>query len=147
MGLKIKVKYFDHGGFVVPPLSVSDKGDWVDLRAAADVNLTFGDYAVIPLGVGMMLPEGYEAHVVPRSSTFSKWHIVETNGMGIIDNSYCGENDEWGMPVVSFGDTHVRKGDRICQFRIVEKMGKPEFVAVDRLRAESRGGFGSTGTN
>lgn len=93
----------------------------------------------------MMLPEGYEAHVVPRSSTFKNWGILQTNSMGIIDNSYCGDNDIWQMPVYAVRDTHISKGDKICQFRIVPKMPTVNFAESDHLSDKDRGGFGSTG--
>lgn len=125
----------------------SDKGDWIDLRAAEDVDLWAGDFRVISLGVSMKLPDGYEAHIVPRSSTFKNWGIIQTNGMGIIDNSYSGDGDVWGMPVYAVRNTSIKKGDRICQFRIVEKMQKPAVIEVDHLAGADRGGFGSTGRN
>lgn len=94
----------------------------------------------------MILPEGYEAHVAPRSSTFKNFGIVFTNSVGVVDNSYCGEEDEWRAPVYALRDTLIEKNERICQFRIIEKQPELEFVTVDRLKDESRGGFGSTGT-
>lgn len=131
----------------IEKIKPSDKGDWIDLRAAEDVDLWSGDFKVISLGVSMKLPDGYEAHIVPRSSTFKNWGILQTNGMGIIDNSYSGDNDVWGMPVYATRNTSIRKGDRICQFRIVEKMQKPAIIEVERLGGADRGGFGSTGRN
>ena len=94
----------------------------------------------------MKLPDGYEAHIVPRSSTFKKWGILQTNHMGVIDNSYSGDNDVWGMPVLAMRDTVIHKNDRICQFRIVKKMGKVELIEVDHMEGNDRGGFGSTGS-
>ena len=138
----IKVRYHSND---IEKIKPSDKGDWIDLRAAEDVNLWAGDFKVISLGVSMKLPDGYEAHIVPRSSTFKNWGILQTNGMGIIDNSYSGDGDVWGMPVFATRNTSIRKGDRICQFRIVEKMQKPAIIEVDHLDGEDRGGFGSTG--
>ena len=104
-----------------------------------------GEFRVISLGVSMKLPEGYEAHLVPRSSTFKKWGVLQVNSMGVIDNSYCGDNDVWGFPALAIRDTVIRKGDRICQFRIQKVMEPVEFVEVERLDAPDRGGFGSTG--
>ncbi len=122
-------------------------GDWVDLRAAETVELKAGESKIISLGVSMKLPEGYEAHIVPRSSTFKKWGILQTNHMGVIDNSYSGDNDIWGMPVLALRDTTINENDRICQFRIMEKMPKVTLTTVEYLDGKDRGGFGSTGTN
>ena len=122
-------------------------GDWIDLRAAETVELKAGDFKIISLGVSMKLPEGYEAHIVPRSSTFKKWGILQTNHMGVIDNSYSGDNDIWGMPVLAMRDTVINENDRICQFRIVQRMGDVKLTIVDHLEGADRGGFGSTGHN
>lgn len=124
-----------------------DKSDWIDLRAAERVELKAGEFKIVSLGVSMKLPEGYEAHVVPRSSTFKKWGILQTNSMGVIDNSYCGDDDVWGMPVLAVRDTVIEVNDRICQFRIVKKQEEVCFTRVEKLGEESRGGFGSTGSN
>lgn len=140
---KIKIKYLKD----ILPLEVNEKGDWIDLRAAEDVDMTAGDYYLIPLGVSMKLPEGYEAHVVPRSSTFKKWGIIQSNHMGVIDNSYSGSMDEWHFPAIALRTTHIHKNDRICQFRLVKNQEPVEFLEVDNLDGENRGGFGSTGTN
>ena len=139
--MKIKVKYHTD----ILPLKMNDKGDWVDLRAAQDMKLWGGYYYYIPLGISVELPEGYEAHVAPRSSTFKNWGIIQTNSVGVIDNSYCGDNDIWMMPVYATRFTEIKKNDRICQFRIVEKQPHLEFETVDHLGNEDRGGFGSTG--
>lgn len=122
-----------------------DKSDWIDLYAAEDRTLQAGEYAAISLGVSMKLPDGYEAHVLPRSSTFKKWGIIQTNSMGIIDNSYSGDNDIWLYPVYAVHSTNICKGDRICQFRIVKKMDPVRFTVTNHLSNEDRGGFGSTG--
>ena len=122
-------------------------GDWIDLRAAEDVELKAGDFKIISLGVSMKLPEGYEAHVLPRSSTFKTWGVLQTNSMGIIDNSYSGTNDIWRFPAYATRDTKIKVNDRLCQFRIVKKQPKVELIEVDRLDDTDRGGFGSTGTN
>ena len=95
----------------------------------------------------MKLPDGYEAHIVPRSSTFKKWGLIQTNHMGVIDNSYSGNNDQWHMPVLATRDTDIRLNDRICQFRIVENQPEIEFEEVESLDDKDRGGFGSTGSN
>lgn len=144
MGLPLRIKYFDKS---IEKLKKTEKGDWIDLRSAIDISLKKGDFALIPLGVGMVLPDGYEAHIVPRSSTFKNWKIIQTNSVGIIDNSYSGENDQWMMPVYAVKDTKIKKNDRICQFRILEKMPALEIQEVEYLNDVSRGGFGSTGKN
>ena len=143
-GLKVKVKYFDKE---MTRLIVSDeKCNWIDLRAAEKVELKKGESALIPLGVAMELPEGYEAIVAPRSSTFKNWGIIQTNGIGVIDNDYNGDNDQWKMPVLATKDTVIEKDDRICQFRILKN--QPCFVIEEKeiLGNEDRSGFGSTGT-
>ena len=141
--LEIKVKYHND----IKPIVVEDKGDWIDLRAAEDVEMKAGEFRIIPLGVSMKLPEGYEAHVSPRSSTFKKWGIIQANSIGVIDNSYCGDGDIWGFPAIALRDTVIYKNDRICQFRIVKNQPEVELVEVEHLEGENRGGFGSTGTN
>ena len=141
--MEIKIKYFTD----IQPIEKIEKGDFIDLRSAEDIDLDAGDFAIIKLGVGMKLPEGYEAHIVPRSSTYKKWGIIQTNSVGIVDNSYSGDNDQWMMPVLAMRDTHISKNDRICQFRIVEKQPDVEFTVVEKLDDTSRGGFGTTGSN
>ena len=140
--MKIQLKYFVEG---LDPVEKIAQGDWIDLRAAEDAELRAGDFRYLRLGVGMILPEGYEAHVAPRSSTFKNFGVLVANSFGVIDNSYCGEEDEWRLPILAMRDTVIRKNDRICQFRIVEKQPEIEFEVVEHLRRESRGGFGSTG--
>lgn len=140
--MTIKIKY--HNPFI-EKLKMIDQGDWIDLRAAEEVRLKEGEEALISLGVSMKLPEGYEAHIVPRSSTYKKWGIIQTNHMGVIDNSYSGDNDIWKMPVRAMRDTRIDAGDRICQFRLVKKMEPVTFEEVDKLEGPDRGGFGSTG--
>lgn len=120
-------------------------GDWIDLRAAETVELKQGEFRIISLGVSMRLPYGYEAHIIPRSSTFKNFGILLANSYGLIDNLYCGEDDIWGFPAIAMRDTVVHKGDRICQFRIMQKQPKLVFAKVEHLEGKSRGGFGSTG--
>lgn len=139
----IQIKY--HAD--IEPLEQKEGSDWIDLRAAEEVKMSPNQFKLIPLGVSMKLPEGYEAHIVPRSSTFKTWGIIQTNHMGIIDESYCGDNDQWMMPVLATRAIIIHKNDRICQFRIVKKQPKILFQEVYSLGEESRGGFGSTGTN
>lgn len=140
----IKIKYFEAD---LEPIGKIAVGDWIDLRAAETVELTRGDYRLIRLGVGMILPDGYEAHVLPRSSTPNKFGIILANSMGVIDNSYSGDNDEWKFPAYAIADTTIHKGDRIAQFRIMKNQPPIEFEVVEHLNDESRGGIGSTGTN
>jgi len=120
-------------------------GDWIDLYAAEQVTLEKGDYKQISLGVAMKLPRGYEAHILPRSSTFRRHGILLVNGCGIIDNNYCGNNDIWTFPAYATRDTVIYKGDRIAQFRIVKSQPRIKFVFVDKLKGKNRGGLGSTG--
>lgn len=122
-----------------------DKGDWIDLRASKAYHLKAGEFTLIDLGVSMKLPDGYEAHIVPRSSTFKNYGIIQTNSMGVIDNSYSGTNDIWMMPVYATRDTYIKLNDRICQFRIFEKMPELNMIEANSLDDVNRGGFGSTG--
>ena len=139
--MEIKIKYFTD----IEKIKQIPNGDWVDLRSAKDVTLKKGEFTIIPLGVGMKLPFGYEAHIVPRSSTYKNYGIIQTNHIGVIDNSYSGDNDQWGMPVIAMRDTTIHKNDRICQFRITQKQPDFEFTEVVCLETKSRGGFGATG--
>lgn len=142
--LQIKIKYHNDQ----PNLCfVENKSDWIDLRAAETVEMQKGDFKLISLGVSMKLPDGYEAHVVPRSSTFKKWGVIQANHMGIIDNSYSGTNDIWRFPALAMRDTTIYEGDRICQFRIMKKQPEIQLIEVNELDSEDRGGFGSTGHN
>ena len=129
----------------IQPLEKTEKGDWIDLRAAEDVELKAGEAKCISLGISMELPDGYEALVIPRSSTFKTWGIIQTNHVGLIDNSYCGDNDVWMFPALATRDVLIEKNSRICQFRIQRKMDHIEFEVVDALGNEDRGGFGSSG--
>lgn len=139
---EIKVKYHDGEIERLERISV---GDWVDLRSAVNVDAHAGDFITIPLGVSMKLPEGYEAYLVARSSSFKKYGFIQTNCVGIIDNSYSGNDDEWMLPAYFFHDGHISKGDRIAQFRVMPRMDGIYFVEVQDLPDKNRGGFGSTG--
>lgn len=145
-GIDYKTVYIRYKVLGVKRAEKIHVGDWIDLRAAERVELKKGEYALIPLGVAMKLPKGYEAHVLPRSSTPSKFGIICANSMGVIDNSYCGDEDEWKFPALAIRDTVIEKNDRICQFRIVENQPEIRFQTVLRLGNKSRGGIGSTGT-
>ena len=137
----IKVKYLRG----VRGIEKFNVGDWIDLRAAEEVSMKAGEFKLIPLGVAMELPHGYEALVAPRSSTFKKTGIMLANSIGIIDESYKGDNDEWHFPAYATKDTVIRKDERICQFRIIEHQPMIHLVEVDSLGNEDRGGIGSTG--
>lgn len=139
--MTIDVKYHSD----IYPLEKVARGDWIDLRVAEDVELKAGEFKLISLGVSMKLPIGYEAHIVPRSSTFKHWGVLQTNHMGVIDNSYCGDNDIWMFPALATRDVVIEKNSRICQFRIVQKMSDVGLNTVDFLGGNNRGGFGSSG--
>lgn len=139
---QIKIKYFDKD---MQKLEKIQKGDLIDLRSAEDVELKKGEFKLIPLGVGMKLPEGYKANVYPRSSTFKNFGIIMTNSVGQIDNSYSGDNDEWKFPALAMRDTVIHKNDRICQFEIQKIQPEIEFIEVEKLDDTDRGGVGSTG--
>ena len=139
----IRIKYFSDA---VPPLcQVDGKSDWIDLYAAETITLRAGESALIPLGVAVALPEGYEAHIVPRSSTFKNYGILQTNSMGVVDYTYRGDGDQWYMPAWATRDVTIEKNARICQFRIVRNQPRLSFARVERLEGPDRGGFGSTG--
>lgn len=140
--MEIKIKYHDPE---LPKLQAIENGDWIDMYASETIEMKAGEFRIIPLGVSIKLPDGYEAHLAPRSSTFKKWGILMVNSVGVIDNSYCGENDVWGFAALAIRPTIVNKGDRIVQFRVMRKMESVEFIEVSHMEDESRGGFGSTG--
>ena len=141
---KIKIKYFDNE---IDKIEKISKGDLIDLRAAKDVEMKAGEFKLIPLGVGMKLPDGYKANVYPRSSTYKNFGIILANSVGQIDNSYSGDNDQWHFPAVALRDTVIHKNDRICQFEIQKIQPEIEVEEVEHLDTESRGGIGSTGIN
>lgn len=136
----MKVKINTHGN----ELPVA-KGDWIDLYTAEDADMKMFDFKIISLGVSMELPEGYYARIVPRSSTYKNFGVIQANSMGVIDNAYCGDNDIWGFPAIALRDTFIPKGTRICQFQIAKKGESIEFEPVESLGNKDRGGFGSTG--
>ena len=140
---EIKIKYFSDD--MEELCYVDGKSDWIDLRAAQEVTLKAGEFRLIPLGVAMQLPQGYEAHLAPRSSTFKNYGILQTNSVGVVDCSYCGDNDQWHMPVYATRDVTIEKGARICQFRIMENQPELVFTEDSLEKNEDRGGHGSTG--
>ncbi|TPE21449.1 dUTP diphosphatase [Clostridium perfringens] len=151
----IRIKYFDKA----TKLKKITKGNWIDVYANKDVFVKCGERAMVPLGFALELPEGWEGHLAPRSSTFKTWGIIQTNSVGVIDDTYIGDNDQWHMPVYCLqgkdiesenGEevkgTWIRKGDKIGQFRIMEVMPEIEFEEVESFGNKDRGGFGTTGT-
>lgn len=141
--MEIKIKYFTDK--IDKLCYIDSKSDWIDLHAAETIELKAGEFKLIPLGVAMQLPEGYEAHIVPRSSTFKHFGIIQTNSFGVIDESYSGDQDEWKMPVYATRDTVIHRNDRICQFRIMKHQPSIVFNSVEHLDNKNRGGFGSSG--
>jgi len=141
--MELKIRYLS--GDIDRLCYIAGKSDWIDLRAAEEIHMKAGEFRLIPLGVAIALPAGYEAHVVPRSSTFKNFGILQTNSMGVIDESYSGDNDQWFFPAYAVRDTVIRVNDRICQFRIMKHQPEISFREVEKLGGGDRGGFGSTG--
>lgn len=168
--MKIKVKYFDNDEN--HKLKINPKGDWIDLRATEEVTffapqipdtgetqIEF-DSVLVGLNIAMELPKGFEAIVAARSSTFKHFKIIIRNGIGIIDCSYNGDEDQWKCPIISFGNETIHIGDRVCQFKIQPSQfatrwqkikwlftKRIKFVEVEHLGNTNRGGFGATGKN
>ncbi|MEK5036243.1 deoxyuridine 5'-triphosphate nucleotidohydrolase [Paenibacillus sp. FSL R7-0302] len=140
--LTILVKYFDGDA---TELKKIEKGDWIDLRSAETVEYKAGDFIKLPLGVAMSLPFDHEAHVLPRSSTFKNFGVIQTNSKGVVDESYRGNDDQWFMPLLAMRDGKIEKGDRVCQFRIQKKMEPVNLITVPELKTPNRGGHGTTG--
>lgn len=145
--MKIKIKYFD-GATKLKKIS---KGNWIDVYANKDIFVPVNDRAMVPLGFALELPQGWEGHLAPRSSTFKTWGIIQTNSVGVVDDTYIGDNDQWHMPVYCLkakeeNGTWIKKGDKIGQFRIMEVMPEIEFEEVEFFNNIDRGGFGSTGS-
>jgi dUTP pyrophosphatase len=152
--MKIRVKYFEDA----TKLKKIKKGNWIDVYANKDIFVKVGEREMIPLGFALELPEGWEAHIAPRSSTFKTWGIIQTNSVGVVDDTYIGDNDQWHMPIYCLQSKHtevsdigeskgtwIRKGDKIGQFRIMEVMPEIEFEEVESFGNDDRGGFGTTG--
>lgn len=140
--VSINVKYLYDDACKIAQVEGSD---WIDLYTAEEVYIPSGQFKLIPLGVAIQLPKGYEAHIVPRSSTYKNWGIIQANSMGVIDASYCGDSDQWMFPAIAIKPTHIPKGTRICQFRIEKNQPQIDIVEVKTLGNNNRGGFGSTG--
>ena len=143
MNQTIRIKYFSDK--IERLRYIDGKSDWIDLRSAEDVSMKAGEFKLIPLGVAMQLPKGYEAHIIPRSSTFKNFGVIQANHMGMVDESYCGDNDQWFFLAIAMRDATIKAGDRICQFRIIEHQPRLVFESVDTLGNADRGGIGSTG--
>ena len=141
----IRVKYLSED--IEQLRYIDGKSDWIDLRCAERIFLKAGDFKLIPLGIAMELPKGYEAVIVPRSSTFKNFGIIQTNHMGIVDETYCGDDDQWYFPAYALRDTTIEVNDRICQFRIQRHQPELTFESVESLGNVNRGGIGSTGKN
>lgn len=141
--MEIKIKYLTNK--IDKLCYIEGKSDWIDLRAAETIELKAGECKLIPLGIAMQLPTGYEAHIVPRSSTFKNFGIIQTNSQGIIDESYCGPNDQWFFSAYALRDTIINTNDRICQFRIMEHQPNIEFIIDNLEKNINRNGIGSTG--
>ncbi|MDO4619699.1 MAG: deoxyuridine 5'-triphosphate nucleotidohydrolase [Lachnospiraceae bacterium] len=143
MEAKIRIKY--HSDEIERLRYIDGKSDWIDLRCAEEKTLKAGEFALINLGISVSLPEGYEMLIAPRSSAFKNFGLIQTNSLGVIDESYCGDEDILRMPVYAVRDTELHVNDRICQFRIIEHQPKIVFEETDTLGGPNRGGFGSTG--
>ena len=148
--MKIRIKYFEGA----TKLKKITKGNWIDVYARKDVFVPLAERAMIPLGFALELPKGWEGHLAPRSSTFKTWGLIQTNSVGVVDDTYIGDNDEWNMPVYCLkghdskdgvAGTLVKCGDKIGQFRIMEVMPELEFEEVESFGNMDRGGFGTTG--
>lgn len=140
--VQINIKYVKDG---IGKIKQIENGDWIDLRIAEDVHLEPNEFRLIPLGVAMALPKGYEALIIPRSSTFKKYGIIQANSIGLIDETYRGDNDEWQFPAYATRPIDIPKNTRICQFRIFKHQPKIKFIEAEHLSGTDRGGFGSTG--
>lgn len=152
--MELRIKYFKGA----TKLKQIEKGNWIDVYARKDVFVPEGERAMVPLGFALELPKGYEGHLAPRSSTFKTWGVIQTNSVGVVDDTYIGDNDEWMMPVYCLQGkneilrgtgknkgTLIHQGDKIGQFRIMESMPQIVFNEVESLENEDRGGFGTTG--
>lgn len=145
MNKTIRIKY--HSNEIEKLTYIDGKSDWIDLRVAENVSLKKGEFRLISMGVSMQIPGGYEMLLAPRSSTFKNFGLIQTNSLGVIDESYCGDNDIIRMPVYATRDTELKVNDRIAQFRIIEHQPTITFEEVESLGNQDRGGFGSTGKN
>lgn len=140
---KIKIKY--HVKELEKLRYIDGKSDWIDLRVAEEVKMKAGEFRLISMGISVELPKGYEMWILPRSSAFKNFGVIQTNAMGVVDESFCGDNDIIHMPILAMWDTEMHINDRIGQFRIAKHQAEIHFVEVEHLNHADRGGFGTTG--
>ena len=140
---KIKIKY--HVKELEKLRYIDGKSDWIDLRVAEEVKMKAGEFRLISMGISVELPKGYEMWILPRSSAFKNFGVIQTNAMGVVDDSFCGDNDIIHMPILAMRDTEMHINDRIGQFRIAKHQAEIHFVEVEHLNHADRGGFGTTG--
>lgn len=140
---KIKIKY--HVKELEKLRYIDGKSDWIDLRVAEDVKMKAGEFRLISMGISVELPKGYEMWILPRSSAFKNFGVIQTNAMGVVDESFCGDNDIIHMPILAMRDTEMHINDRIGQFRIAKHQAEIHFMEVEHLNHADRGGFGTTG--
>ena len=140
---KLKIKY--HVKELEKLRYIDGKSDWIDLRVAESVSMKQGEYRLISMGISVEIPKGYEMLIVPRSSSYKNFGILQTNAMGVVDESFCGDNDIIHMPILAMRDTEIHINDRIGQFRLMPHQPEVHFIEVDHLDNEDRGGFGTTG--
>lgn len=140
---KLKIKY--HVKELEKLRYIDGKSDWIDLRVAENVSMKQGEYRLISMGISVEIPKGYEMLIVPRSSAYKNFGILQTNAMGVVDESFCGDNDIIHMPILAMRDTEIHINDRIGQFRLMPHQPEVHFIEVDHLDNENRGGFGTTG--
>ena len=141
-GVTMKIRYHREKYPALP--EVKKMGNFIDLYSAEQYTLKKGEFALINLGISIELPEGYWAQIVPRSSTYKKYKVIQTNSFGVIDSEYCGDDDIVMLPVYATEDTVIPANERICQFTIYRDT-KFDIEEVDKLEGPNRGGFGSTG--
>ena len=139
---KLKIKY--HVKELEKLRYIDGKSDWIDLRVAENVSMKQGEYRLISMGISVEIPKGYEMLIVPRSSAYKNFGILQTNAMGVVDESFCGDNDIIHMPILAMRDTEIHINDRIGQFRLMPHQPEVHFIEVDHLDNEDRGGFGTT---
>ena len=140
---KLKIKY--HVKELEKLRYIDGKSDWIDLRVAENVSMKQGEYRLISMGISVEIPKGYEMLIVPRSSAYKNFGILQTKAMGVVDESFCGDNDIIHMPILAMRDTEIHINDRIGQFRLMPHQPEVHFIEVDHLDNEDRGGFGTTG--
>lgn len=137
------IKYHDSE---LLPVEAQHKTEWFDARCAEDVTMNKGEYRLLSLGVTIKIPDGWEIIIAPRSSTYKQFGVILANSIGVIDNAYGNdEADILRFPAIAMRDTHIRKNDRICQFRFQRVQPKVSLLEVNHIRGVARGGVGSTG--